>query len=204
MEFQKKCIGRMKDISVNDGRTVLFVSHNMNAIQHLCDNAILLKNGMLLENGNVKNVVFKYLNEKESLSNFKKYEKYIKHIKVEQINDTIFLNAEYKLDFSIDVPHLGFVFYNDEGIPIFGSNPTLSNVITDSKEYKEGTISIQINEPKLIDGKYFVSIWFGDSKRNFLVDEDCLSLNVFGMLSNKQQHHNISGNIIPKTEWKFT
>lgn len=44
-EFQKKCIGRMKDVSVNDGRTVLFVSHNMGAIKNLCDKTLVIRNG---------------------------------------------------------------------------------------------------------------------------------------------------------------
>ncbi|MBK7099096.1 MAG: ABC transporter ATP-binding protein [Sphingobacteriales bacterium] len=44
-EFQKKCIGKMKDVSEQEGRTVLFVSHNMSAIQNLCKNALLLNQG---------------------------------------------------------------------------------------------------------------------------------------------------------------
>lgn len=44
-EFQKKCLGKMKDVSINEGRTVLFVSHNMGTINQLCKTCILLKNG---------------------------------------------------------------------------------------------------------------------------------------------------------------
>jgi lipopolysaccharide transport system ATP-binding protein len=47
VEFQKKCLGRMKDVSVNDGRTVLFVSHDMRAIKALCQEVALLQNGSL-------------------------------------------------------------------------------------------------------------------------------------------------------------
>ena len=50
-EFQDKCLGKMKSVSTEQGRTVLFVSHNMNAIKTLCDTAIFLKNGNLIENG---------------------------------------------------------------------------------------------------------------------------------------------------------
>lgn len=46
-EFQKKCLGKMKDVSVNEGRTVLFVSHNMAAVQSLCTDALVLNNGMV-------------------------------------------------------------------------------------------------------------------------------------------------------------
>lgn len=45
VEFQKKCLGKMQGVAENDGRTVLFVSHDMNAVQGLCQNGIVLKNG---------------------------------------------------------------------------------------------------------------------------------------------------------------
>lgn len=60
-EFQKKCIGRMKDVSMNDGRTVLFVSHNMGAINMLCGESVLLRNGTLHMHGNSKLVIQEYL-----------------------------------------------------------------------------------------------------------------------------------------------
>jgi lipopolysaccharide transport system ATP-binding protein len=59
-EFQKKCIGKMKDVS-NSGRTVLFVSHNMEAVQNLCSRAVLLDGGELVMNSSTENVIEKYL-----------------------------------------------------------------------------------------------------------------------------------------------
>lgn len=59
-EFQKKCLGKMEDVSKNEGRTVLFVSHNMGAIASLCQEAILLKNGKILEKSNIEKVVSIY------------------------------------------------------------------------------------------------------------------------------------------------
>lgn len=50
-EFQKKCLGKMKDVSVNDGRTVLFVSHNMAAVKQLCTTGIVMKNGGVIFDG---------------------------------------------------------------------------------------------------------------------------------------------------------
>ena len=59
-EFQKKCLGRMKDVSVNDGRTVLFVSHNLAAVQQLCTSGILLKNGQLTFGGEAREALYEY------------------------------------------------------------------------------------------------------------------------------------------------
>ena len=62
-QFQKKCLGKMEDVSKNEGRTVLFVSHNMGVIQQLCAKAILMSHGQLTDIGDTEKVVDTYLNE---------------------------------------------------------------------------------------------------------------------------------------------
>lgn len=59
--FQKKCLGRIGDIASKEGRTILFVSHNMGSIQSLCDKTIWLNAGKLMENGATQNIVQSYL-----------------------------------------------------------------------------------------------------------------------------------------------
>lgn len=58
--FQKKCLGKMEDVS-SQGRTVLFVSHNMESVQKLCNKGILLAKGKLVESGGINEVISKYL-----------------------------------------------------------------------------------------------------------------------------------------------
>lgn len=60
-EFQKKAIGKMQDVSRGEGRTVLFVSHNMAAVRSLCTRGILLQNGMINHIGNIPNILEHYL-----------------------------------------------------------------------------------------------------------------------------------------------
>lgn len=62
-EFQKKCLGKMSDISQKDGRTVLFVSHNMPTVQSLCKNTVWLHNGQVKEIGPTIRIVNDYLHE---------------------------------------------------------------------------------------------------------------------------------------------
>lgn len=64
-EFQKKCLGRMKDVSVNEGRTVLFVSHNMAAVKNLCHHGLLLRNGTVEKWGGIEEVIESYLNQND-------------------------------------------------------------------------------------------------------------------------------------------
>jgi ABC-type polysaccharide/polyol phosphate transport system ATPase subunit len=67
-EFQKKCLGRMADVSRSDGRTVLFVSHNMDAVQRLCGRAVLLEHGRAAAAGDTAAVVAQYLARAEGPS----------------------------------------------------------------------------------------------------------------------------------------
>jgi lipopolysaccharide transport system ATP-binding protein len=66
-EFQKKCLGKMGDISKGEGRTVLFVSHNMGAIKKLCNTGIFLNNGLISHTGNIDTIIDKYLRAETEL-----------------------------------------------------------------------------------------------------------------------------------------
>lgn len=65
-EFQKKCLGKMNEVSRSQGRTVLFVSHNMDAVLKLCTRAILLESGRVRSTGEAKAVVPAYLHSQSS------------------------------------------------------------------------------------------------------------------------------------------
>jgi lipopolysaccharide transport system ATP-binding protein len=74
-EFQKKCLGKMGDVSKGEGRTVLFVSHNMDAILRLCNSSILMQNGKIVTMGKTEDVVTKYLSQERFLSSSKIYDR---------------------------------------------------------------------------------------------------------------------------------
>jgi lipopolysaccharide transport system ATP-binding protein len=63
VQFQKKCLGKMQDISKGEGRTILFVSHNLDAVRRLCTRCFILSEGKLLANGDTATVVDQYLDE---------------------------------------------------------------------------------------------------------------------------------------------
>jgi len=67
-EFQKKCLGKMEEVTKSEGRTILFVSHNMAAIKKLCNKCILLKNGEIIKNGKTNEVLDYYLNKQQDLN----------------------------------------------------------------------------------------------------------------------------------------
>jgi lipopolysaccharide transport system ATP-binding protein len=71
-EFQKKCLGKMKDVSSSGEKTVLFVSHNVAAISTLCDSCVLLASGKVVLAADTRTVISRYLNE-TNVSGFAKF-----------------------------------------------------------------------------------------------------------------------------------
>jgi lipopolysaccharide transport system ATP-binding protein len=61
-DFQKKCLGKMDDVSKEDGKTILFVSHNIQAVRQLCSRCIMLEKGRLIHNGSTNETIGQYLN----------------------------------------------------------------------------------------------------------------------------------------------
>ncbi|TAF47001.1 MAG: ATP-binding cassette domain-containing protein [Sphingobacteriales bacterium] len=86
-EFQKKCLGKMNDVSKGEGRTVLFVSHNMQAVSTLTQNSIYLKNGKIISYGSTKKVISEYLDLENTLFSY-----YKKEINPEK-DELVYLNA---------------------------------------------------------------------------------------------------------------
>src|ERR1700722_10215628 len=132
-EFQKKCLGKMKDVSDKEGRTVLFVSHNMTAVKNLCQTALLLDNGKTKKYGNITEVVDAYMQTVST--EFHKswqWEKALgtekaKLLEIEIITDEDVLyidnpvNIRFKVGFlNVKERSLNFslVINNQEGIPV--------------------------------------------------------------------------------------
>ena len=65
MAFQKKCLEKMSEVSKDEGRTILYVSHNMNTIRQLCDRCIVLKRGKIIYNGETEDAIQLYLNNQK-------------------------------------------------------------------------------------------------------------------------------------------
>ena len=102
-EFQKKAIGKMQDVSKGQGRTVLFVSHNMGSVRRLCTKGILLENGSVRFQGYINDTINEYLSDQVIQSSFSDYD---------GDEDILFLkNALVR-------PSVGETFYNSKAIEI--------------------------------------------------------------------------------------
>jgi lipopolysaccharide transport system ATP-binding protein len=92
-EFQKKCLGKMGDVSKNEGRTVLFVSHNITAVSTLCDKGIFLNKGKIFNQGDIETIIADYFaNTKENNSLLIKNRLDKIGNKLIEVNDIVFKN----------------------------------------------------------------------------------------------------------------
>ena len=161
-EFQKKAIGKMQDISSQGGRTVLFVSHDMAAIQNLCSKVIILNDGRLTFNGATDDGILEYGQSKEKNYTFSRSEQNfdkLKNIEIRNIffSDTngtpsqmicsgqdILLNIKILCKNKINDAEIGVGFYSKEDNPMFHcSTKVLGKTIT-----LEGDDLIQLIIPK--------------------------------------------------------
>jgi lipopolysaccharide transport system ATP-binding protein len=180
-QFQMKCLGKMEDVSNNEGRTVLFVSHNMGAIKHLCTKGMLLKDGRISVNGNIQEVVNEY--SKSPLKNESKGYRHIagnQAVKIDKlvianidegigIYDSIHISINHSEGSSSDNLHLdGFHFFllihNSEGEVVWSifqkdSDTRCGNV--------QGVIKVEIVNI-LTPGQYLISAGIFDKSNQFL------------------------------------
>jgi len=100
-QFQKKCLGKMEDVSKNEGRTILFVSHNMGVVSQLCSKSILLENGSLIKNGETAKIIDLYLQrDNGKVVKVERESKVIgNHFRYIQMVDT---SMDSKMDFAFD------------------------------------------------------------------------------------------------------
>ena len=186
-EFQKKCLGKMKDVSVNDGRTVLFVSHNIAAIKTLCTQGVVLQNGTVSYSGNTLDAVEYYQKLTNIISSIDhkgdiESAPGNQNIKILKFNTqpikgnylTISSGIEFELTFynykaeiNLDVI---FELKNSDEITIFHTG----ELITTNKNSRRGIYKVkgQIEENLLNAGTYTFNLIFSENQRYKLYSQN--------------------------------
>jgi lipopolysaccharide transport system ATP-binding protein len=180
-EFQKKCLGKMEDVT-HHGRTVLFVSHNMSAISTLCNRAFLLNDGSLLMAGNTVDVITSYLSgifaqtSSSDLSNVPHYgngkARFI-DLKIQSLDSTghpasLFLpgddlNVEAKIKAYEPVveANVAIIIYDTNGYRIIDANSAIKNRFVSLSSGDEISVQFILKDVLLKPDKYFVGLWIG-------------------------------------------
>lgn len=166
-EFQKKCLGKMNDVTKGEGRTILFVSHNMAAVKQLCTSGILLKNGQVAHQGDINSVLENYIiNELSPNIEFSYIEDLSKKAQIQKVriynnkstDTTEFGHSE---DINIDI---SFINRNvTSGIRVnIAVLDKFENVIFIARkvfeEKNENNFTLKIEGGKLIPNTYVLSV----------------------------------------------
>jgi len=171
-EFQKKCLGKMGEVSKGEGRTVLFVSHNMAAVQNLCNKGILLDEGSCYGLGEVYEVISDYQNKQLK---FLENNDVLNFIYVRVIDAKIEITLRMS---SITNPIIGFVINSESGLKICGANSKNDGIlICCNNEFSE--LKIILKQPKLNNGNYTLSLWISDEWKDYLFLEDAFSFQIY-------------------------
>ncbi|MDZ8055081.1 MAG: ABC transporter ATP-binding protein [Aulosira sp. ZfuVER01] len=196
-QFQKKCLGKMGDISGKEGRTVLFVSHSMSAVQTLCQKAVALEAGRVTIIDNVEKAIAKYLsNSSKNLEEHTvRFQKPLnaplwiesvailcKNRPVNQLlmGETLSLEITFCSETPTQDPKIGFVIYSMHGSPLLNANNRYQVSEQLSVPVNRGRIICEIGMLPLAEGYYSISFWFGDTKNDYHRIDHPLSFEVIG------------------------
>ena len=215
-EFQKKCLGKMKDVSKSEGRTVLFVSHSINAIKKLCNSGILLKQGRVECIGHINDVVAHY--EKRAKKGEGEFNhiagnksivitagKIISHTDNEvKINDEVVVDIDFEIGDRNQFTFVEFfaIVYNSTGEPLIGAfQEDLGEKIAASDLDTKIKLSFLAN---LTSGDYILSLGIFDQDRNFIdwVDE-VLCFTVENFYKDGRPFNQRLGMTVGKAIWKI-
>lgn len=193
-EFQKKCLGKMEDVA-GKGRTVLFVSHNMAAVQNLCTRAILLNKGLLVENGETHLIIDNYLNsfKQNAIANINSNKKtskvFIKDISLnsrEKFNNVksgddvdLIINIAKGDNYSEkDELSIAIHFYDSQGKRLFVCSPSFYNKSLGCLSNVD-IIKCKIENFPLAEGNYSINIWYSVNNEPYPEIDNALSFSVY-------------------------
>lgn len=193
-DFQKKCLGKMREVSQKDGRTILFVSHSMQAVNNLCNKALWLQHGHIKEIGEASAVVNKYLssvqkiNLKQSWDNMEEApgNDLIRFKKVELIPQI--KNPGDPLDIRVPIT-IKFEFWNltdniflSIGLHLYSySGECIFDIPSPSSYFEKGLLEVECTIPGnfLNDGSYYISLVIvKDTSVPLFLFEECMSFDL--------------------------
>jgi len=226
-EFQKKCLGKMKDVS-GEGRTVLFVSHNMAAVKNLCHSGILMEKGALGYQDIISNVVERYIlgsliNENKNKWSNKNIDENaeVDFISVRVLNSELTVSEFIRTDEEVTIEicfrnnidnhslYIGIQLYTLEDVPVLASvnwpSASANEDLYSEKRYSCGVFYAYCKIPKyfLNEGDYKVNVVVLDAKNTVLKElNEMLRFSTIDDGSMRKEYlGNWIGVVRPKLNW---
>jgi len=204
-EFQQKCLGKMSEVSRGEGRTILFVSHNMAAISTLCRKAIILEKGMIEFIGDVNSGIDRYIRSSNAstgdvdLGNLKHHICIFSKLRTIQMMDenlgissTLFIGKPFSIRIGFELMEyvrnleIGFCINNNQGVALVGYVSPWEGFQT---EFAAGQHVVECRIPFLqaLPGTYSITVWI--KRIGELIDDEVERAIQFEVLSTDIHGH---------------
>ncbi len=197
-KFQKKCLGKMREVG-RSGRTVLFVSHNIAALESLCDRCILIERGQVKADGETRSILALYCEADEDRASGSR--DLTEHpgrtggskpimsrvtlgngsqspVSCLRTGSSLSIRVDIDLKGSPTGPVLGVVIKTDLGAPIFGVNNRFIPGFEFDSVQGGATISCHLNDVPLVPGTYLVDLFFGNGSRDLDVVHEAIAFDI--------------------------
>ncbi|WP_332018613.1 ABC transporter ATP-binding protein [Kaistella sp.] len=169
-EFQKKCLGKMGDVSKGEGRTVLFVSHDLNAVSQICQTGILLNQGLVEYKGAIRETVSTYLNSNnDSVIYLNQKDNSAKSMFIREIQ-VVKNNGEVSKEYLYNEP-INFKFtiginekIKDTSFFVTILDSRKRRVFSCEREFVDETMSLSIEPNTLVRGSYSIHAFINQPK----------------------------------------
>lgn len=222
-EFQKKAIGKMQDVSKGQGRTVLFVSHNMGSIKALCKSGIVLKNGNISYEGTSAGAIENYLSQYSIKENKGKIDYRNENIGDEQVNllevsvfdklnkiktvfspdEEIFMKIKFNVKSQISGMRFNLAVKTTSGITAFATSS--HNITKNRIEKGEHCLYLKIPANLLNKNRYILSLNAGIPGYKYIFKPiECMYIDIDGATTHGSIFtENWPGVVAPKIDWKL-
>lgn len=225
-EFQKKAIGKMQDVSKGEGRTVLFVSHNMDSIQKLCTRGVLLRNGMIDYMGDIKSTIAKYqqinelsfgpqwVNQGRVFDGLEIYNMALtdKHgelfTRAVEYNDEVYVEIDFAIKHRLSDITIGFNLFDDTGKNIYRSLSTDVNVnLLNEAKTGHNLLRAKLNTDILLSGRYNVVLDASYHNKGWIVNPYTETECVVSFMKDQGKvfstMYSTNGSVAPVIDWRL-
>ena len=202
--FQDKCLRKMGQVQ-KQGRTILFVSHSMAAVQRLCTRVLVVEHGQIREDSDPISAIAGYVGENVDGSYSAEASPKcptITNAAVRSDNGSLLLSVEFRSPFPLTPPVLGFVMYDPVGTPVFGTNTRVDPPPAELPASAAGRIEVIIPTVHFRPHRYFLSLWLGDQYSDYCSVEKVLQIELHDSSSLTLSPHVIGSLRLP-VRWVY-
>ena len=208
-EFQKKALGKMKDVSNRGGRTVLFVSHNMSAVEALCERVVIIERGTVKYNGSAVEGIKNYLRIENEKGIFKVITKELEWLNFYS-SPQFDANEDIEFQIEFDSKKVIYDFFVDCAIVNEKGEMVIhvkSDTIVNASTLSEGRVLVnfQIDSPKLVPGNYSITIYAYTKSEVLFWGEsiEAFKINSKSFFGNRMFIENNMGVVLPRVNINF-